>query len=134
LTAIFGCQLLIMPLSSKVLLDHNDDDKDDLIWFADGAFLALALFRGCVGISYEHGSGGGGNGRRRKAKAMVWSFAAMNFPDVSSSLLSLMGCRWSWCWHWHCCHCSLCCCFCCCCCFCHNCRHRCRQHFFHCRF
>ncbi len=88
-------------LSLKVLLDHivnyllGNDDKDNLLWFTDSAFLVHALLCGRVGVLDKYSSGGNdGGGGRRKAKGMVWSIAAMHSPGVSSSLLSSMHCHW----------------------------------------
>ncbi len=83
----------MMLLSLMVLLDHiavvNDYDKDDLVWFANGAFLTLTLLCGSISIPNKHGSSGNCSSWR-KAKATVWSFASIHFPDVLSLLLLLM--------------------------------------------
>jgi hypothetical protein len=48
----------------------NDYDKDNLVCFANGTLLALALLHGHVSIPDKHSIGGSGSGRR-KAKATV---------------------------------------------------------------
>ncbi len=66
------------PLSLKVLSDHiadyllDNNDKENLLWFAVCTFLVRALLRGCIGIPDKHCSGKGrGGGGRGETKAMV---------------------------------------------------------------